>query len=238
MRQSSTGIRYLFNGLSLILQPGLRRFVILPVLINIAVFAALIWYGGSQFDQFMAWLLPEDAWYSFLRFILWPLFAASAVLVGFFTFSLVANLIASPFNNLLAKKVEEHLTGIPLTAEQAELNFTSSIANELRKLSYFISRAIPVLLLFLIPVVQLAAPFIWFLFSAWMLTLQYTDFTMANHNLTFDQQRLRLRQRRLPALGFGTMVSLMTMIPFVNFLAMPSAVAGGTKMWVDDLRRL
>ena len=179
-----------------------------------------------------------DAWYSAFRFILWPLFALSALLIGFFTFSMVANLIASPFNNLLAQRVEEHLTGNKLSAQETELNFADSIRNEIRKITYFIIRALPILVLFIIPVINVAAPFIWFFFSAWMLTIQYADFTMANHNLAFDEQKRRLGKRRLASLGFGSVVSLMTMIPIVNFFAMPCAVAGGCKMWVEDLQNV
>ena len=51
------------------------------------------------------WLLsPLPGWLDWLRYILWPLFAVAAVLVTFFTFSLVANLVASPFNGLLAER--------------------------------------------------------------------------------------------------------------------------------------
>ena len=60
MAKSVTGIGYLSSGISLVTQPGIRRFVIIPVLINIVVFSGLIWYGSSQFDLFMNWLLPED----------------------------------------------------------------------------------------------------------------------------------------------------------------------------------
>jgi CysZ protein len=36
--------------------------------------------------------------------------------------------------------------------------------------------------------------------------------------------------------GFGGSSLLMTMIPFLNFLAMPVSVAGATAMWVGELR--
>ena len=59
---------------------------------------------------------------------------------------------------------------------------------------------------------------------------------MANHLLHFSEQRRRLRQRRLLSLGFGGSSLLMTMIPLLNFLAMPASVAGATAMWVAEMK--
>ena len=111
-----------------------------------------------------------------------------------------------------------------------------SIASELRKLVYFIVRAIPLGLLFVIPGINLAAPFIWALFSAWMLTIEYLDYPMANHLLHFSEQKRLLRQRKMLSYGFGGSSLLMTMIPVVNFFAMPVSVAGATAMWVEELK--
>jgi CysZ protein len=89
---------------------------------------------------------------------------------------------------------------------------------------------------FIIPVVQVAAPFIWVVFGAWMLALEYLEYPMNNHGRLFPEVRQALRQRRGLALGFGAAVLLLTLIPVVNFIAMPVAVAGATKLWVERLR--
>jgi CysZ protein len=85
--------------------------------------------------------------------------------------------------------------------------------------------------------VNLAAPFLWALFSAWMLAIEYVDYPMANHRLHFAEQRKRLRGRKLLSWGFGGASLLMTMIPVVNFLAMPASVAGATAMWVREFKQ-
>jgi len=48
--------------------------------------------------------------------------------------------------------------------------------------------------------------------------------------------RKLLRQRRILSYSFGGGSLLMTMIPIVNFLAMPVSVAGATAMWVGELK--
>ena len=96
---------------------------------------------------------------------------------------------------------------------------------------------IPLLVLFVIPWVNLIAPFTWIAFSTWMLAISYVDFPMGNHRLGFAEQRQRLKKRRFAALGFGGATLVAVAIPFINFIAIPAAVAGATAFWVDQLRR-
>ncbi len=240
--QPFIGANGLLRGFALLNTSGLRRFVLVPLLINIAVFSAAIWVLAQQFSQLMDKLLgylPEwmSSWFEWL---LWPIFAAVALLLVFYTFALIANVIASPFNGLLAEAVEKHLTGQPLPPNGSLVTviseFPVAILDEVRKLLYYLLRAIPLLILFVIPMVNLAAPFLWILFSAWMLTVEYCDYPMGNHNLRFSEQRKLLGKKKMLSLGFGGATLLGTMIPFVNFLVMPAAVAGATSLWVNQLK--
>ncbi|HAJ92133.1 MAG TPA: sulfate transporter CysZ [Gammaproteobacteria bacterium] len=240
MSNNRTGMHYLLEGLRLIRQPGLRRYVAMPLLISTLVFSGAI-FGLSHWLELLINMLLGylPSWLDWLRYLLWPLFAVAGVLIIFYTFSVITNMIAAPFNGMLAEAVEKHLTGqlVETGGWQALVkDIIPSIVSELRKLVYFILRAIPLGILFLIPGINLAAPFIWALFSAWMLVIEYIDYPMANHLLHFSQQRKLLRQRRVLAYGFGGSSLLMTMIPFVNFLAMPVSVAGATAMWVGELK--
>ena len=58
MKDLILGMRYVLRGFKLINTPGLRRFFIVPLLINIMIFAVLIWLGIGQFGALMEWLLP------------------------------------------------------------------------------------------------------------------------------------------------------------------------------------
>ena len=227
------GFGYLVDGLKLLLKPGLKRYLAIPLLINILIFSLIGWIAISQFEGLMDWMLPESSWWSFLRWLLWPLFALTGLLITFYTFTAVANLIAAPFNALLAERVEILLTGKrpPESNENLAATVVPAVLSELKKLSYFLLRAIPLLLLFVIPVVNIAAPVLWLLFSAWFLALEYGDYPMGNHGMKFSEQHQRLKQQRLTALGFGGGVTLLMMIPIVNFAAMPAAVAGATVHW-------
>ncbi len=233
------GASTVLQGLKLLKEPGIRRFVAIPFVINLIVFSGLVWFGIGQFEHFMDWLLPDNGWFAWLqwlRYILWPLFALAAVLLVFFTFTAIANLIAAPFNGLLAEKVEILLGGAPPPSRPLWQEIPIALSSELRKLGYFLLRALPLLILFVIPGLNLAAPILWGLFGAWFLAIQYGDFPMANHRLDFRAQHSRLKSRRTLALGFGGGVTLLMMIPILNFLTMPAAVAGATLLWHRHLK--
>jgi len=242
VRDFYKGFGYLLEGIRLIQAPGLRRFVVMPLLINIVLFAGLIYAAVSGFGQLLDYLLgflPD--WLHWLQYLLWPLFAATVMIILAYTFTLLANLIAAPFNGLLAEAVEKHLQGHSLenTGDWKTLikDIVPSLLSEVQKILYFLLRAAPLALLFVIPGVNLAAPLLWTLFSGWMLALEYADYPMDNHGLKFRQQRPLIRQRRLLSMGFGLTTLGLTLIPFVNFIAMPAAVAGATAMWVRELKK-
>jgi CysZ protein len=239
MKDIVSGPRYLLEGFGLLRKPGLRRFVMVPVLINVLLFGGLIGLAYGWVDHSSRYLvdrLPE--WLHWLSYLVVPVFVIVSLIVIFYGFSVVANLIAAPFNGLLAEAVEYHLTGRQLQADWRQVlrDILPSIASELRKMLYFALRALPLLLLMLVPVVNMAASVLWVLFSAWMMTVQYMDYPMANHRLFFKDQRARLRKRPLLAWSFGGLVMLVTLVPLLNFFVMPAAVAGAAALWVRENR--
>jgi CysZ protein len=110
-----------------------------------------------------------------------------------------------------------------------------ALASEARKFSYFIIRALPLLLLFLIPGLNLLAPLLWLIFSSWMLALEYLDYPMSANGLLFNDIRQQLGQQRMTTLAFGGGILLLTVIPVINFFIMPIAVAGATALYVDKI---
>lgn len=238
MTQPLRGARYLLQGMALIRRPRLRPFVLIPFGINTGVFALAIALGVEQFSKLMTMLEARiPGWLNWLDWILWPIFILVLLVVVFYSFALIANLIAAPFNNLLAAKVELELTGRRLDDDGdmkkllAEL--LPSLLDEARKLAYAILLAIPFLLLLFVPVV---GPPLWLLYTAWMLAVEYCDYPMGNHGLRFKQMRAQLKQRRMLSLGFGAAAAGVAMVPVLNFILMPSAVAGATAMWLGEFQ--
>ena len=239
--QSKSGASYFMEGFKLILRPGLRTFVIVPLLVNILLFAVGFYFAFTQLQvafDYLNTLLPE--YFNWLNFILWPLAILALVIITAFIFSSIMNWIAAPFNGLLSEKVELMLTGKNLDSGGAidAIKDTPRMLNrEWVKLKYYLPRAIGFLLLFLVPVIgQTLAPICWFLFNAWMMAIQYCDYSFDNHKISFDDMKLSLKQTKGSSFSFGATVTVFSMIPIINFLVMPVAICGATAMWVDKYR--
>lgn len=226
-------------------QPGLRRFVLVPLLINVAVFAILGWLlFGSLFDWMANWALFErfgDFWIvEKFRQILQFVVGAILSVVLIYAFTLLANLIGAPFNSLLAERVELHMTGKSPTTDPSMLFLVKSIPKTMRsevsKLLYLALWSIPLLIVGFIPIVNIAAPFLVFGFGAWMFALEYIDYPMGNRGLFFKDVKQTLRERRPMALGFGSIVAVFSIVPIVNLVIMPVAVAGATALYVDNIK--
>jgi CysZ protein len=236
--QPLIGAGYLLQGFGLIRRREMLPYVAIPVAINIVVFSASAWYAVHALAPLIARLVPTG--YEWLAWVLWPLVGLAVLVLLFYVCTLLANVIAAPFNGPLAAAVEAHLTGSRLDAEgdmaSAVREAGAALASEGRKLVYYLVRALPLLVLGWIPVVNLAVPVLWLALNAWMLAIEYADYPMGNHGLGFREQRARLGGKPLVAFGFGAAALLLTLIPIVNFIAVPTAVAGATALWINEFR--
>ncbi len=237
--------RYLLHGWRLVRRPGLRRFVWMPLFVNLLVFGGLGWLVFGQVSGWLAGLSLFEAYRevwiinAFETLLRWLAAIVLAIVLAY-AFTLLANLIGAPFNSLLAERVEAYLTGepvgsaVPLWSMVAEIPRT--IGSEVSKLIYVLVRLIPLLLLQFIPVINVVAPALLFLFGAWMFAIEYIDYPMGNAGARFREVRQRLEQHRRQALGYGSAVAVASLIPVINLFVMPVAVAGATALYVDLIR--
>jgi len=231
-------MHYFFQGLGLLSTKGLRRFVLIPLTINLLLFAVAFFFLLQQVQGWVDYLMdfvPE--FLSFLSYVIWPLLVLSTVLTLAFSFTMIANFIAAPFNALLSEKVEQHLTGQALP-DQGFTAFLKDVprmlAREWTKFVYCFPRALVFLLAFFF--IPLLGQLMWFLFTAWMMAIQYCDYAYDNHKVPFDTMRKQLRADLGGSYGFGMTVAVASMVPFLNLLVMPIAVCGATALWVDRFK--
>jgi CysZ protein len=141
------GLRYSLSGFRLIGKPGIRLYVVTPLLINTVLFAGAVVYGASAFSDLMDWMSTQWAWLDWLAWLLWPVFFVVVLALVFFFFSMLANLLAAPFNGFLAAAVEQHLAGqslqqeSPVSALPAEI--ARAIGSESKKIAFFLSAPCP-----------------------------------------------------------------------------------------------
>jgi len=230
------------RGARMLSHPSLRLFVIIPLLVNITIFGSLIWLGFSYLSQLIAgWMAAIPDWLNFIEWIIWPLIGVTVSLITGYAFTALALIIASPFNALLAEKAEELVTGKPVDSLEglgpALMALPRGILRELWKLLYYVPMALFVLVLTFIPGLNAVAPVLWFLLGAWMMSIQFVDYPMDNHRLSFADVKETVRARRLSSMGFGGLVALCTGIPIINFFVVPAAVVGATLLWCEELNQ-
>lgn len=229
---------YFLRGLKLLWHPKLRLFVIIPIVINILLMVALLMVGIHYFEALVQWLLHFlPHWLAWLSAPLWLVFALSFILMFAYTFTIITNIISAPFNGLLAEKVQQLQGSTPISAEMSFAQVVAAtprnVGRAARSFLYFLPRALVCFILLFVPLLQTIVPVVWFIFNAWMMSVQYMDYPMDNNDISFKAMLKKLTEKRSANFTFGASVLIGTMIPIVNLVVMPAAIIGATLFWCE-----
>ena len=233
-----SGPALLYQGARLLWHPWVRWLVLTPLLINILLFSSLTWLVGQWLADWLQTIMSHiPDWLHWLMWLIWLLFMVLALVIYAFSFTLLANLIGSPFYGLLAERIlfmeRGDTSGQPTTA----LLHTAwqSFLRQLQLLSYFVPRTIGIGLLAVVisfvPALNLLAPLIAGAWAAWSLSIQYLDYGADIDRVGFNDFVKRGRDNRWQEMSFGLTVLLASAIPLLNILVLPAAVIGGTLLW-------
>lgn len=225
-------VSYLFKGLKLLTSPQLRTFLLIPILINMVLYSAALMLGYYYISDLINQFIP--GWLQWLSWILWPLFFISFFIAGFFTFTILANLLAAPFYGKLSAKTLAIITG--QNSASAEQPLTKVMLAEVKRAGYLLSRALPLLILSFIPGINVLAPFLWVLFGAWGMALEYMAYPLENEGVLFSEQKQLVKSIRLGALSFGGVAAMGLTIPVLNIIVAPAAVIGAT-IYFNEVRK-
>lgn len=240
--QFSRGFFCPFRSLQLLRsRPRLIFYVLIPFLINFAVFTGAVYLGLDFFGSTVVEYIPQgDAWYwSILYWFLWVVAVLLTAVLVFFSFTVVGNLIASPFNDLLSERTEEILTGRASNEPFSLARFLSdagkTVLMEAKKMSIFVVVMLLILPLNLLPGVGSALyTFLAISLTLFFLCVEYLGFIMVRKRQYFKDQRRFIFDRKFLMLGFGCGVMAVLAIPFFQFLCIPLAVIGATSLWCDE----
>lgn len=251
LKEFFVGLGYLKPGVALALQPGLRPYLVIPVVANMLLFGLMGFYVFSHFGGWIDWLqisndLPD--WLSWLagavswlngllHALAWLVLGVTMLLLTAYTFTSITQILISPFLSVFAEQVERRLHTPDYPQHGWVQIALRSFKRELHKFFYWGIRAVGLgvvsLILLFIPGVNVLNPVLWTLFGAWVMALQYIDIVADNNGQPFQKTLEIMRQRRYLTLGFGGVVLALTTIPIVNLFIIPVAVAAAVKLWVD-----
>lgn len=221
-------------------KPGLLRYLAIPFFINLLVFTVTVYFGFDLFQGMLEAYAPgTEVWYGILLYYLaWTVALLLTTVVVFFSFTVIGNLIASPFNELLSEQTEVLISG-----EQDEESFSLrrfwkesryAIVVELKKMTVFVICMVLLFSLNFIPVIgPLAYAVLAPAFTLFFLAVEYMAFVLMRKQLSFTEQRRYIFKHPILMLGYACGVFCMLAIPFVQFFCIPLAVVGATLLWCD-----
>jgi len=235
------GISYPLRAVKLFRhKPSLLRYLIVPFFINLLVFTTTVYFGVDLFQGLLETYAPSTSvWYGIILYYLAWMVAFLLTSVGvFFSFTVIGNLIASPFNELLSERAEMIITNAHDDSKFSLTQFVKESHNaiivEIKKLTLFVIGMGLLLLINFIPgigslIYAVLAPALTLTFLA----IEYMAFVLMRKQMTFAAQRRYVFNHPIMMFGFACGVFLMLMIPFVQFFSIPLAVVGATMLWCD-----
>lgn len=229
--------------------PGIIPVAAIPVLINLvlfvgAIFLSVYWIGAWDVDPGdFSWGL-EDSWKRWCSdAINWTLEHGSVLLkwvillpliafTCYSTFSMVGLVVASPFNDMLSERIENHLCGekeptkIPLrlNIKMTLFSIYESLTIALKQLG-FLLLCLPLALIPLVGFIPLI------LVNAWFTGVGNCDMGMARNNLHKKHKAVMLSEHKFKIFGIGLAMELLFMIPFLNLFLIPFGASAGTFLY-------
>lgn len=239
-QKKHTGAQYFILGASLCFSDKYRKYIILPILVDILIWVVLWMLGAHYFTCFISWFDNiTPSWLHWLNAFFWVSFFISFLILGGYLFTIIARIILAPFLSFLSESVQLSYSNKPMahfSLAQAPKVIIKSIFRQLRLFAYSLPRLIVLLILFFIPGVNIIAGVLWFLFCGWIQAVQYLDFASDQNNQSFKNQLKLMRKNKYEMLSFGCVIMIFSMIPVVNFLLAPAATIGGTRMFLDKFK--
>ncbi|TAL61002.1 MAG: sulfate transporter CysZ [Legionella sp.] len=228
------GMNYFFQGLKKLSTPGLKRFIIIPIVFNFLLFTSLFYLSYHYLLPYAHYYIDKlPSWLSFLSSLIIVFLVITFLLLFLAMFTVMFNIIAAPFNGLLAEKVQKIIYGRAVPSVAFSTMAVRSLKRQGKFLRYFIPRFLGMGVLFFVPFIQPIFPVIWFIFTAWMLSMQFQDVPMDNNLVGFEQMKQEIKINTMRSLGFGASINLASFIPFFNVLTLPAAVIGSTMLYCD-----
>jgi CysZ protein len=205
--------------------------VAIPAVINIFMFIAITALLLFNADWFMFFDEPsKGSWTYWGLIVLWWIYKVILypllLIVSYFLTLMLAGIVASPFNEVLSERAEHRMMGEVVPSEEG---WKALVVGGAKGVAQAAATGIPrVILVGLLSLIPGVGPIIGAIVASYFIALEYTDYAFERRKYGFRQKLRTVWKHRRMAMGFGLGMDLLLIIPFVNFLAIPIAVVGGT----------
>jgi CysZ protein len=226
MRSFWFGLTLPFTALCLIVsKPVLLFWSALPVALTLTLYAFVIVRAQhlarlALEHRFESWGWDAHGWGAWLVSV----FASVLLLlVSAFTFSAIASVVASPFNDFLAERAER-FTPLPKVTSKGAGAKARLILIDLAKTLAAAVATVFALVLSWVPGLNIVAFAVAFL----LIAFQYISYPQTRRGIGIGGGVKFLLLHPLACVGFGAALGALFAVPIVSSLSIPLAVVGGT----------
>lgn len=235
-RDFVSGIGLLLRGLKIYgRNPGLVILGLVPALIAFVLLVAAVTTVIVFVDTEARWVTWfADGWSKDARTAIRDLAIVAivgvSVLLAILLYTAITLAIGEPFYEKIAEKVDDSCGGVANPVDTPWYrDIWRGIKDSARLVTLSLLFGVALFFAGLIPVVgQTVVPVIGALIGGWAIAMELTGVAFQRRGLYLRQRRQVLRRNRFLTLGFGTTAFLLFLVPGVNILLMPAAVAGAT----------
>ncbi len=163
-------------------------------------------------DSWIGWFFVLSG-----KMILW--------MVAALTFIFTSSIVASPFNDILAKRSEEFTeTPLPPVTNKSLKQNVQLIGIDLFKTVTAFIAAVFAIIFCWVPVVNVFA----FILAFLLVTFQYISYPQTRRSIGLREGAKFLWHHIYACTGYGAILSFLFAIPFLSSFVLPIAVVGGT----------
>ncbi len=213
---------------------ALLRRALVPMAVQVAIFALLVALALHFLAPLTAWLSPAPGhWYSFLGVVVEIALAILLVLAAALGTMIAAGVVCDPFYDALSEKTESILLGRSVATKQSVGETIAGIARELLatavRLLLYLAGQVPLFLVGLTGVGSVVTVPLGLLWTWLFVAAEVLSRSQGRHGIGAGA-RVPAAFKFYPlALGFGAAGWLLTFVP----LTTPFLVVGGTRLFLS-----
>lgn len=239
-------IKRFFNGFDFILRgrrhlsamPELKKWAVMPLVIDVLVLGLAIYFGlGAVKDlvyQLSVFALGSatSGYFDFLYYPLLVLFWLIAFIMCFYFVYVLASVVASPFNSVLAEKIL--ISKGVIKSEPSHLMSMIKVSVQmlvvsLKRAAFLLVVGLVLFVLSFIPGLNLLAAFSVFV----LLAFDSMDYAFEASKMSLNARIEFFKKNFVEFCGMGAFVGLTAFIPGLTLLLMPLAVVGAAELFSE-----
>ncbi|PKO16062.1 hypothetical protein CVU37_11960 [candidate division BRC1 bacterium HGW-BRC1-1] len=217
--------------------PSVWPLCVLPLVINVAVVVGVWMWTGGFAERLLGDAFTGTTWLAdVLRGFVVLLTFLLRLFLLLVAFVVVGSMASAPFNDVLSERVDRAITGWsdeqPFSAKGLMRSFVRTPIMEFRRLMVY---ALITVVLFVLSFIPLLAAFTLpaqIGVSAAFFALDQLSYPLERRGIWALREKFAyVRRHARASFGFGWALTLIFLVPLVNFLFIPVAVVGGTLLF-------